>query len=223
MIDFHRVSKAYRSPKATKTILRNFTGEFPTGRNIGVIGINGAGKSTLLRLIAGTEYPDNGRIRRHVRISPPLGLGGSFKSNLTGRENCKFVARIYGLQARKVEGFVEEFADIGKYFDMPVATYSSGMRARVSFGVNMAVDFDCYLVDEALSVGDASFRARCDAVFAARRKNTCMIMVSHSMRMLRSYCSMGALLSNGELSLYDNLEDAIREYEALTGYLSSSE
>jgi capsular polysaccharide transport system ATP-binding protein len=150
-------------------------------------------------------------------VSFPLGFSGSFKGNLTGRENCRFVARIYGLEPRSVERFVDEFADIGKYFDMPVATYSSGMRARVSFGVSMALDFECYLVDESLSVGDAVFRSRCDAAFAAKRKHACMIMVSHSMSMLRNYCNMGAVLSGGRLSLYDNLDDAIREYEGLTG------
>jgi capsular polysaccharide transport system ATP-binding protein len=222
MVEFHNVSKAYRSAKANKVILKNFSGVFPRGRNIGLLGVNGSGKSTLIRLIAGAEFPDRGRITRHARISFPLGFA-AFKGNLSGRENCRFVARIYGLETRSVERFVEEFAEIGKYFDMPVATYSSGMRARVSFGVSMAVDFECYLVDETLSVGDGIFRARAEAIFAAKRERASIILVSHSANTIRNYCNMGAVLSNGRLRLYDKMEDAIDAYQALTHNLGTFE
>ena len=214
MIEFHNVSKAYRNPRFTKVILKNFSGSFPRGRNIGLFGLNGAGKSTLLRLIAGTEYPDRGSIQRNVRISFPLGYGG-FKGNMSGRENCRFVARIYGLDTRAVERFVEEFAEIGKSFEMPVSTYSSGMRARVSFGLSMAMDFECYLVDEMLGAGDPTFRERCQAVFQSKRKNASMILVSHEPATMRVYCDMGAVMSRGRLQLYDKLEDAINAYMAL--------
>jgi capsular polysaccharide transport system ATP-binding protein len=222
VIEFHDVSKAYRSSKATKVILKNFSGEFPRGRNIGLLGVNGAGKSTLLRLIAGTEPPDSGRIRRRAFISFPVGFA-AFKGNLTGRENCRFVARIYGLSIRSVERFVEEFAEIGKYFDMPVATYSSGMKSRISFGLSMAVDFECYLVDEALSVGDGIFRARADALFEAKRKQASLIMVSHTPATVRRYCDMGAVMSNGDLIIFDKLEDAISHYEQMTRSLGTFE
>ena len=222
MIEFHGVSKAYRSSKATKVILKNFSGEFPHGRNIGLLGVNGAGKSTLLRLIAGTEPPDRGRIRRRVFVSFPVGFA-AFKGNLTGRENCRFVARIYGLSVRSVERFVEEFSEIGKYFDMPVATYSSGMKSRISFGLSMAVDFECYLVDEALSVGDGIFRARADALFEAKRKQASLIIVSHSPATVRRYCDMGAVMSNGDLLIFDQLEDAISHYEQMTRNLGTFE
>jgi capsular polysaccharide transport system ATP-binding protein len=222
VIEFHHVAKAYRSAKATKVVLRDFSGEFPRGRNIGLLGVNGAGKSTLLRLIAGTEYPDRGRIRRRAFISFPVGFA-AFKGNLSGRENCRFVARIYGLDARSVERFVEEFAEIGKYFDMPIASYSSGMRSRISFGLSMAVDFECYLVDEALSVGDGLFRARADALFEAKRQRANLIMVSHNPSSIRRYCDMGAVLSKGELRLFEDLEDAVRHYEAITNNLGTFE
>lgn len=222
MIEFYKVAKSYRTRRLSRTVLKEFSGEFPRGRNIGVLGVNGSGKSTLLRLIAGTEYPDKGRIRRHARISFPLGLSG-FKGNLTGRENCRFVARIYGLESRSVERFVEEFAELGKYFDMPISTYSSGMKARVSFGASMAVDFECYLVDEMLSVGDGVFKARADAIFEAKRQQASMILVSHSAATIRRFCDMGAVISNGRLRLYDNLDDAINEYQALSGNLGFSE
>lgn len=217
MIRFERVTKEYRSPQVVKTILRDFTGEFPAGRNVALIGKNGAGKSTVIKMISGTEFPDSGRIRRRGRISFPLGFAGSFKGSLSGRENCRFVARIYGLPTKKVEAFVEDFAEIGKYFDMPFGTYSSGMRSRVAFGVSMAVDFDCYLIDETLSVGDATFRARCAAAFAERRARASLIMVSHSMNMLKQYCDMGAVLANGKMQLYDKLDDAIEVYQSMIG------
>lgn len=224
MIEFRDVSKAFRNGRTRKVVLHNASGVFPRGRNIGLLGPNGAGKSTLLRLIAGTEFPDKGTIKRTARISFPLGFGGSFKGVLTGRENCRFVARIYGLQTRSVERFVEDFTELGAYFDLPLATYSSGMRARYSFGVSMAVDFECYLVDELLSVGDAVFRARCDAVFSAKRKTASMILVSHSIKMLQKYCEMGAVLAGGQLRLYDKLGDAIIDYRRISnGELDESE
>jgi capsular polysaccharide transport system ATP-binding protein len=222
VIEFQNVSKAYSTAKSTKTILRNFSGEFPRGRNIGLLGVNGAGKSTLLRLIAGTEYPDSGRIRRRAFISFPVNFA-AFKGNLSARENCRFVARIYGVNTRSVERFVEEFAEIGKYFDMPIATYSSGMRARISFGLSMAIDFEVYLVDEALSVGDGIFKARADALFQARAKQSNLIVVSHNPGTVEKYCDMGAVISNGELVIFDQLPDAVRYYQSITRNLGNFE
>lgn len=222
LIEFHNVSKSYSNPKFKRIILRNFTGTFPTGRNIGLLGINGAGKSTLLRLIAGTEPPDTGRIRRRVMVSFPVGFA-AFKGNLSARENCRFVARIYGVDSRSVERFVEEFAEIGQYFDMPIATFSSGMRSRISFGLSMAIDFDCYLVDETLSVGDGLFRARADALFETKAKNSSLIIVSHSPRTLRKYCDMGAVLHGGDLQVFDTLAEASDFYESITGGLGNFE
>jgi capsular polysaccharide transport system ATP-binding protein len=222
VIEFHNVSKAYATAKSKKIILDSFSGEFPRGRNIGLLGINGAGKSTLLRLIAGTEYPDRGRIRRRVFVSFPVNFA-AFKGNLSGRENCRFVARIYGVSAQSVERFVEEFAEIGKYFDMPIATYSSGMRSRISFGLSMAIDFDVYLVDEALSVGDGIFRARADALFQAKAKQANLIIVSHNPGTVRKYCDMGAVMSNGQLVMFDKLDDAVKHYEVITRNLGNFE
>ena len=222
MIEFYNVSKAYRTAKAKKVIVNNFTGEFPSGHNIGLLGVNGAGKSTLIRLIAGTEEVDRGRIRRRVLVSFPVNFA-AFKGNLSGRENCRFVARIYGFDVRAVERFVEEFAEIGRYFDMPIATYSSGMRSRISFGLSMAIDFECYLVDEALSVGDGVFKARADALFEAKAKQANLIIVSHNPATVRRYCDMGAVLSNGELRLYDTLDEAVAEYQKITNNLGNFE
>jgi capsular polysaccharide transport system ATP-binding protein len=222
VIEFHGVSKAYRTAKAKKVILNDFTGEFPSGRNIGLLGVNGAGKSTILRLIAGTEEPDRGRIKRRAFVSFPVNFA-SFKGNLSGRENCRFVARIYGIDVRSVERFVEEFAELGRYFDMPIATYSSGMRARVSFGLSMAIDFDWYLVDEALSVGDGVFKARAEALFEAKARRANLIIVSHSPGTVMKYCDMGAVLANGDLKLFDKLADAVAYYEKITSNLGNFE
>lgn len=220
MIEFHNVTKAFRNARASKIVLRNFTGEFPFGRNIGLLGANGAGKSTLLKMIAGSQYPDTGRIRRHVRVSFPVGVLG-FKGTLTGRENCRFVSRVYGVHSRSVERFVEEFSELGKYFDMPISTYSSGMKSRLSFGLTMALEFDCYLLDEAFSVGDGLFKARADALWESRTKNSNLIVVSHSPGTIRRYSDFGAVLSKGQLTLYDDIEDAIKHYEDITGGLGT--
>jgi len=222
VIEFQNVSKAYKTAKSTKVILQDFSGEFPRGRNIGLLGVNGAGKSTLLRLIAGTEYPDRGRIRRRAFVSFPVNFA-AFKGNLSARENCRFVSRIYGVNTRSVERFVEEFAEIGKYFDMPIATYSSGMRSRISFGLSMAIDFEVYLVDEALSVGDGVFRARADALFQAKAKQANLIIVSHNPGTVSKYCDMGAVISDGKLLIFDKLEDAVAHYQSITRNLGNFE
>ena len=222
MIEFHNVSKAFRNATASKVILRSFTGEFPYGRNIGLLGLNGAGKSTLLKMIAGSEYPDTGKLKRRVRISFPVGFLG-FKGTLSGRENCRFVSRVYGMNPKSVERFVEEFAELGQYFEMPLQTYSSGMKARLAYGLTMALDFDCYLLDEAFSVGDGLFRARADALWEAKTKNSNLIVVSHSVSTIRKYCDFGAVLSRGDLTLHDDLEEAIQRYESITRDLGTFE
>lgn len=214
MIEFWNVSKRYRARRADKIILENFTGEFPRGRNIGLLGRNGVGKSTLIRMIAGAEYPDRGTIKRNVRISFPLGMVG-FKGTLTGRENCRFVSRIYGLDTKAVERFVADFCELGKYFDMPVTTYSSGMRSKLTFAISMAADFECYLLDEVLSVSDFSLKARATALFEEKRKGASLILVSHSSREISRLCDMGAIMANGSLRIFEDVNEAVAEYECV--------
>ena len=215
MIEFSNVTKSYRTKQSRKVILQDFTGEFPRGRNIGLLGRNGVGKSTLIRMIAGAEYPDSGRIKRNVRISFPLGLIG-FKGTLTGRENCRFVARIYGLDTRAVERFVADFCELGKYFDMPVTTYSSGMRSKLTFAISMAADFECYLLDELLSVSDVALKARAEALFEEKRKGASLVLVSHSTREISRLCDMGAVMADGTLRIFEDVQDAIAEYMRTT-------
>jgi capsular polysaccharide transport system ATP-binding protein len=212
MIRFENVVKTYRLNRSRKTVFRNLTGGLPKA-NIAILGANGAGKSTLLRLIAGTDLPDSGRIRREGRISWPLGFAGSFNGSLSGAENVRFVARIYGKDTERVLDFVEEFAELGQFFREPFSTYSAGMRARLAFGVSMAIAFDCYLVDEITAVGDARFSQKCHRMFKEKLRTSSILMVSHSIGTLRDYCDMGAVVRDGGLYVYDDIKDAIAEHE----------
>jgi capsular polysaccharide transport system ATP-binding protein len=214
MIELDRVGKSYRLLGQRRTILQNATFRIPPGRNIGVLGANGAGKSTLIRLLAGVEMPDTGRIRRKARVSFPLGFGGTFHDQLTGRENVVFLARVYGADARRTLRFVEDFAELGDYMAMKLHTYSSGMRAKLAFGTCLAIDFDIYLIDEVTSVGDVRFQQRCRAAFDERIGASDIIMVSHSDSMIRMYCDAGGVLSGGELRMFDDLEDALAAHRA---------
>ncbi|HLV19403.1 MAG TPA: ABC transporter ATP-binding protein [Polyangiaceae bacterium] len=214
MITLENVTKAYPTHKGLNVVLDRVSFQFPARRNIGVLGRNGAGKSTLLRLISGAEQPDAGEVVRGGHVSWPIGFSGGFNGSLTGEENCRFVARIYGVDVDEVVGFSMEFSELGDYFQMPVRTYSSGMRARLAFGLSMAIDFDVYLVDEVTAVGDARFQQKCRAAFAERRDRSSVIIVSHSLGTIKSYCDSCAVLDNGRLFYFDSVGDAARVYQA---------
>jgi capsular polysaccharide transport system ATP-binding protein len=178
------------------------------------LGRNGAGKSTLLRIIAGIELPDHGEVIREGRLSWPIAFSGGASTALSGEENCRFVARIYGENVDRVVGFARDFADLGEYFYMPVRTYSSGMRARLAFAMSMAIEFDVYLVDEVTGVGDSRFQAKCREAFRQRRTRSSVIIVSHNMATIRQYCQRCAVLDHGTLRLFDDIDEATRVYEA---------
>lgn len=215
MIELDRVFKFYKTEGHVKIVLDHATTKFQTGYSYALLGVNGAGKSTTMRMIAGTELPNAGRIRRSVRVSWPLGFAGGFHPQMTGRENVKFVARAYGEDTRRVLEFVEDFSELGDYIDVAVKTYSSGMMARLAFGLSMAIDFDCYLVDEITAVGDARFQARCKAMFDRRRQTADMIVVSHSMSIIKDYCDRGAVLVDGQLIMFESVDKAIEVYTRL--------
>ncbi|MGH6867857.1 MAG: ABC transporter ATP-binding protein [Methylocella sp.] len=212
MIRLSRVSKSYRTDNHRKVVLDDVTYSFDTRYTYGIFGSNGAGKSTLLRLIGGTELPNSGQIFRDLRISWPLGFGGGLHPYMTGRENIKFVGRLYGANLRRVIDFVEYFSELGSYLDMPVSTYSSGMGARLAFGLSMAIEFDCYLVDEITAVGDARFALRCRQAFEERRGRSSMIMVSHDIGTMKAYCERGLVLYRGKLVAFGHIDDAIEFY-----------
>jgi capsular polysaccharide transport system ATP-binding protein len=215
MIQLDNVFKFYRNDGHTKIVLDHVSTIFQSGRSYGLLGVNGAGKSTTLRLIAGSELPNSGRVRRTVRVSWPLGFAGGFHPLMTGRDNVKFVARAYGEDPRVVLNFVEDFSELGDYIDVQVKTYSSGMMARLAFGLSMAIDFDCYLIDEITAVGDARFQARCKEAFERRREHADLIVVSHSMPTIKDYCDHGAVLVDGQMMMFDSVDKAIEMYNRL--------
>jgi capsular polysaccharide transport system ATP-binding protein len=215
VIELRHVTKAYRTGRGRNVVLDDVCARFEPGVGVGIFGANGAGKSTLLRIIGGAEMPDEGEIVREGRVSWPLGFQGGFNGSLSGEENCRFVARIYGQDVDRVVDETSAFAELGEYFYMPVRTYSSGMRARLAFGVCMAIDFDAYLVDEVIAVGDRKFRRKCRRMFRARQEQAAMIMVSHQLATIRTYCQRGGVLWNGKLTMYDSVDEAAQAYEEL--------
>jgi len=215
MIALDRVAKAYPTAAGRKIVLAEATASFTPGHNVGILGANGAGKSTLIRLLAGSELPDRGTIRRDGRVSFPLGFGGTFHPALSGRENVAFIARVYGAGVKETVRFVEEFAELDEYFDMPVQTYSAGMRARLAFGACLAVDFDIYLIDEVTEIGDERFRRRCAAAFRERTRHCDIILATHNAHTIRQYCDRGAILAEGRLQLFDDVDGALDQYRQM--------
>ena len=226
MITLENVTKSYLTLRGRKFVFRNLSLDLPDGKNIGLIGRNGAGKSTLMRLLSSVDMPDSGRIRTRARLSWPVGLSRGMEQNLTGRDNVKFVCRIYGIRrkgmSQKID-FVQEFAELGDYFDQPISTYSSGMRARLGFGTSMAFDFDYYLIDEVMAVGDARFKARSQQVFDERLKTSNIIIVTHSMRTIQSLCDVVVHLHSGEAKLYEKVGEGVRAYLRAGGVSDAAE
>lgn len=215
MIRFENLTKSFRLRGERKLVIDNLNLTLPSGRSLALLGRNGAGKSTLLQIIAGTMRPDHGRVVSDGTISWPVGLGGSFHRDLTGAENVRFIARIYGVDTDDLVAFVEEFAELGKFYHMPMHSYSSGMRSRLTFGASMGIRFDTYLVDEVTAVGDRAFRRKSRALFADRMKHSSAIMVNHSMGQLRKFCDAGVVLEAGRMHYFEDLEEAIALHEAL--------
>ncbi|WP_421158248.1 ABC transporter ATP-binding protein [Aeromonas dhakensis] len=216
MITLDNVTKYYPTKFGRHYVLKNVNFILPGDRNIGILGANGAGKSTLLRLLGGMDMPSKGKVTRHSRVSWPLALSGGFQGSMTGRENTRFVCRIHGVHdTAAVEEWVKEFSEIGQHFELPIKGYSSGMKSKFSFAVSMAFDFDIYLTDEITSVGDARFKQKCIDVFTQKRQTASLIMVSHDMKTLRQQCDMGIVLQNGQLTLHDDIEEAIAVYQKL--------
>ena len=215
MIRLENVSKSYPLRNGGRRwIVKDLTLTIPRGRSLALLGRNGAGKSTLLSLIAGTIKPDRGRVIRSGSVSFPLGFAGSFHNALTGAQNVRFVARIYGVEEERLLVFVEGFAELGAYLHERLSKYSNGMRARLAFGVTMGLGFDTYLVDEITAVGDARFRAKCAAMFEARLREADVIMVSHAMQTLRHFCDAGLVLEEGRVAFYSDVEAAIARHQA---------
>jgi len=217
MIELKNVSKYFRTNQGRKYILKDVSITLPDG-NIGILGRNGAGKSTLMRMLGRIEFPTQGSIISKNSFSWPLGLGGGFVGNMTGKANVKFVCRLYGKNAKEINeiiAYVRDFSELGEYFDMPIKTYSSGMKGRLSFGLSLAFDFDYMLIDETLSVGDARFKVKAKEALRKKIESCYILLVSHDMKTLQELCQTGLLVHEGQLHYYEDINEAIESYNTI--------
>lgn len=212
MIRLANVNKVYPTRSGQVPILRNVNLAVGPGERVGILGRNGAGKSTLIRLVSGAELPTSGFVERRMSVSWPLAFGGAFQGSLTGLDNLRFICRIYGADPNEKIAFVQEFSELGIYLREPVKTYSSGMRARLAFAISMVIEFDCFLIDEIIAVGDARFHEKCNRELFEKRGERAMVIVSHDGGYIRDHCTTAAVLSGGELNHFENMDEAFAFY-----------
>lgn len=218
MIQIKNVTKYFRTKQGKNYILKNASLDIPSGTNIGILGRNGAGKSTIMRMLGHIEFPNRGAITSNYTFSWPLGLSGGFVGSMTGKANVKFVCRLYGRSDKQIAdiiAYVKDFSELGAYFDMPIKTYSSGMKGRLSFGLSLAFDFDYMLIDETLSVGDARFKKKSKEALMKKIENCHVLLVSHDMGTLKEICDAGIVVNEGQIYYYEDVNDAIKEYEEI--------
>ena len=208
MISVEHVYKQYQTRQGKRTVLNDINFKLKKGEKIGILGRNGAGKSTLIRLISGVEPPTQGEIKRTMSISWPLAFSGAFQGSLTGMDNLRFICRIYDVDIDYVKDFTEEFSELGRYLYEPVKRYSSGMKARLAFALSLAVEFDCYLIDEVIAVGDSRFTNKCKYELFEKRKDRSIILVSHSDSAVKQYCDNALVLESGRMYCFDNMVEA---------------
>ena len=208
------ITKVYETRAGHRKVLDGLNLVVKEGEKIGILGRNGAGKSTLIRLISGAEAPTSGRVERNMSVSWPLAFGGAFQGSLTGIDNIKFICRVYGAPIKPAIEFVEEFSELGVYLNEPVKKYSSGMSARLAFGISMAIVFVCFLIDEIVAVGDTRFQDKSNIELFQKRKDRAMIMVSHNADFIRAHCQHAAVLFKGVLHSFDSIDEAFNFYHA---------
>lgn len=220
MIRLTQVTKFYPTPQGRKYVLKDVSFTIPGGRNVAILGKNGSGKSTLLRMLGGVDAPSSGSIKIDLNISWPMNLDGGLQGSMSARDNARFVCRIQGDDFDRMRArikAIEDFADLGAYFDMPVKTYSSGMKSKAKLAISAAFDFDCYLLDEIGAVGDALFRKKSEELFANKDKAANFIMVSHSVNDLMEQCDMAIVLHQGEFTGFDDVVEAAEYYYDISG------
>jgi len=213
MIQINNVVKQYPTRQGPRTVLDNINLTINAGEKIGILGRNGSGKSTLIRLISGAEQPTAGSIHRGISVSWPLAFGGAFQGTLTGLDNLRFICRVYGTSADDKIAYVQEFSELGRYLREPVKTYSAGMRARLAFAISMVVEFDCFLIDEIVAVGDSRFHEKCRVELFEKRKDRAMIIVSHDPSYVREHCDHAAVLVKGKLTAFAQVDEAFSFYQ----------
>lgn len=215
MIRLTNIRKSYPTRSGPIDVLKGIDLQVFKGERVGILGGNGAGKSTLIRLISGIERPTSGVIERTMRMSWPLAFTGAFQGALTGMDNIKFICRIYGRDYHDVIGFVEDFSQLGRFLYEPVKIYSSGMRARLAFAVSLMIDFDCYLIDEVVAVGDSRFQARSQQELFVKRADRALVIVSHDSHYLKHHCERACVLHQGHLSQFGTIEEALEFHESI--------
>jgi capsular polysaccharide transport system ATP-binding protein len=215
MIQCENLSKRYPMGSGHKQVFNNLDLHIGPGERVGLLGRNGAGKTTLIKLIGGVEMPTSGKIRREMSVSWPLGFGGGFQGSLTGYDNARFIARIYGYEYDDIRDFVEDFSELGSQLKMPVKTYSSGMKARLAFALSLTIEFDCYLIDEVIMVGDADFHRKCHYELFEKRGDRALILASHSPDLIRQFCDRALVLHQGRGQMYSGVNEALEIYAAL--------
>lgn len=214
MITLDNITKVYDTRQGMRTVLDGVNLRIAKGERLGILGRNGAGKSTLIRLISGVELPTSGHIQRGISISWPLAFGGAFQGSLSGLDNVKFICRVYGVPIAPAIKYVEEFSELDIYLREPVKKYSSGMRARLAFGISMAVEFDCFLIDEIVAVGDDRFQEKSRVELFEKRSDRAMIIVSHNADFIREHCQHAGVLVNGKLHSFDHVDEAFNFYQS---------
>jgi capsular polysaccharide transport system ATP-binding protein len=207
--------KVYPSAGGARRVLDGVSFSVAKGEKLAILGRNGAGKSTLVRILAGIEQPTTGKVVRDMSISWPLGLAGGFSGSMTGYDCGRFVSRIYGQEWQHIRDFLEEFSELGRYLAMPIKTYSTGMRARLAFGISLAVNFDCYLIDEIIAVGDRRFQKKSFDELFGKRKNNAMIIVSHNFEVIQEFCSGVLVLKDGRARIFQDKRQAFDIYATL--------
>ena len=212
MIRLVEINKTYEARSGPVHVLRDINLAVDSGERVGILGRNGAGKSTLIRLISGAEFPTSGAIERDMSVSWPLAFGGAFQGSLTGYDNLRFICRIYGVSPDDKVAFVQEFSELGRFLWEPIKSYSSGMRARLAFAISMVIEFDCFLIDEIIAVGDARFHEKCNHELFVKRADRAMIIVSHDPGYIRAHCSRAAVLISGELHHLPSVDEAFEFY-----------
>ena len=209
------IVKDYHAAKGIRRVLNRVNFDVQRGQKLGIIGRNGAGKSTLIKIIGGVELATSGHVERTMSVSWPLAFGGAFQGSLSGLDNLRFVCRIYGLDYPSTRGFVDDFAELGTQLAEPVKTYSSGMRARLAFALSIAIEFECYLIDEVIMVGDARFYQRCQQELFSKRGDRALIIVSHDMNFIREVCDTAAIIHNSIFTMCGSVTEAIDVYQTL--------
>ncbi len=214
MIRIRNLVKHYPTRQGPRTVLDDISLTIRAGEKIGILGRNGSGKSTLIRLISGAEQPTSGSVQRGMSVSWPLAFGGAFQGALTGLDNLRFICRVYGTSTEDKIPYIQEFSELGDYLYEPVKTYSSGMRARLAFAISMVVEFDCFLIDEVVAVGDSRFHQKCEIELFEKRKDRAMIIVSHQPELIKSHCDRAVVLHGGRIQCFENVDQAYDFYQA---------